>query len=49
MMPDYEKLYFYLFNRMTDVLECIEKNDYEQAKEIIIKAQQEAEELYMED
>ncbi len=47
-MPDYAKLYRLLFNAITDALEQIEANRTGSAKRLLILAQQEAEELYME-
>lgn len=44
---DYEKLYHLLFNAITDALEQMESQDFGTAKETLITAQQEAEELYM--
>ena len=46
-MPDYEKLYFQLFAAMADAVEAMEAANYGQAKEILISAQQRAEEQYM--
>lgn len=46
-MPDYKKLYFHLFAAMADAVEAIEADNYGQAKEILISAQQEAEENYI--
>jgi hypothetical protein len=47
-MPDYEKLYRIVFNGITDALEAFEKEGYESAKEMLIKAQQAAEDYYIE-
>ena len=44
---DYKKLYFHLFNAATDAIEAIEKQNYGQASAILIAAQQETEEMYM--
>ncbi len=46
-MDEYKKLYLILWNGFTDALEMIERQNYGCAKEILIKAQQEAEEAYM--
>ena len=43
-MPDYEKLYHIMFNAVTDAVELIRDS---KAKQILIKAQQECEELYI--
>ena len=44
---NYEKLYHLLFNAITDALEQMEQQNYGTAKEALITAQQEAEEIYM--
>ena len=44
---NYEKLYHLLFNAITDALEHMEQQNYGTAKETLITAQQEAEEIYM--
>ena len=46
-MPDYKELYFQLFAAIADAVEAIEAANYGQAKEILISAQQSAEEQYM--
>ncbi|NMA25656.1 MAG: hypothetical protein GX936_08325 [Clostridiales bacterium] len=46
-MLDYERLYRIMFNGITDAVECMEQDDYERAKETLIRAQQAAEEYYM--
>ena len=45
---DYQKLYTTLFNRITDAIDQLEKANYGTAKDILIQAQQETEELYLE-
>ncbi|MEA4955937.1 MAG: hypothetical protein VB096_10590 [Pseudoflavonifractor sp.] len=47
-MDLYRKLYFTLFNSLTDALEALEIKNYGRAKEILQKAQQNAEEQYLE-
>ena len=47
-MPDYEKLYHLLFNAITDALRKIETGDAETARFLLVRAQQQAEELYIE-
>ena len=47
-MTDYKKLYYTLFNRITDALEELEQRDYGQAAETLKSAQLETEELYIE-
>ena len=44
---NYEKMYHLLFNAITDALMQMEKQNYGSAKETLISAQQEAEEIYM--
>ena len=44
---NYEKLYHMLFNAITDALEQMEQQNYGTAKETLITAQQEAEEIYL--
>ena len=46
-MPDYEKMYHLLFNAITDALEQIEQQNFGSAKDLLIAAQQEAEEIYI--
>ena len=46
---DYKKLYFHLFNAVTDTLQAIEQQNYGQASAILISAQQETEEMYMDE
>ena len=43
-MPDYEKLYHLLFNAVTDVIERLSECE---AKEQLIHAQQQCEEVYI--
>ncbi len=44
---DYQKMYTTLFNAITDALEQMESQNFGTAKETLIAAQQEAEEIYM--
>ncbi len=46
-MADYNKMYLLLFNAITDALEKIEGQNYGDAKELLIAAQQKAEEIYI--
>ena len=46
-MPDYEKMYHSLFNAITDALEQIEQQNFGSAKDLLIAAQQKAEEIYI--
>ena len=43
----YKKMYFMLFNVITDVLELLEKGNVWEAKSRLMKAQQDAEEVYI--
>ena len=44
---DYSKLYFHLFNAVTDALLAMEQQNYGQAATLLKAAQQETEEMYM--
>ena len=44
---EYEKLYHLLFNAITDALEKIEGQNYGDAKDLLIAAQQKAEDIYI--
>lgn len=44
---DYEKLYHLLFNAITDALEQMEQQNYGSAKDLLIAAQQTAEDIYI--
>ena len=46
-MPDYEKMYFLLFNAITDALSELENHHCSEAEQILKIAQQNGEELYM--
>ena len=48
-MPNYQRLYTLLFNAVTDALEELERLNVGSAKAMLIAAQQQAEELYLED
>lgn len=48
MAVDYEELYFYLFNRITDALGELDAGRMEAARELLVSAQQCAEEMYVE-
>lgn len=48
-MPDYQSLYLHLFNRITDALQEIEKQNFGRTADILRSAQQEAEEMYIND
>ena len=44
----FKRMYFLLFSRITDAIEALEHGDAAQARSILILAQQDAEELYLE-
>ena len=46
-MTDYQKMYTTLFNAVTDALAKIEAQNYGDAKDLLISAQQKAEEIYI--
>lgn len=46
-MPGFKKLYLLLFNAITDALRLIEAGLTQEASELLIKAQQSSEELYI--
>lgn len=47
-MPDYEKMYHILFNAITNALRELEAGRAEEAARLLMKAQRETEELYIE-
>ena len=47
-MPNYEKLYHILFNAITDALDQIEKMNLQTAVKLLMDAQRETEEQYIE-
>ena len=48
-MVNYAKLYYYLFNALTDAITAMEERQYKTAADILKHAQITTEELYMED
>ena len=46
-MENYQKMYSTLFNAITDALIRIEKQNYGDAKDVLVAAQQAAEEIYI--
>lgn len=48
-VPDYEALYFKLFAAMADAVEELEQGEPFRAKKRLIRAQQEAEEEYLQE
>lgn len=47
MMQKYKEMYLQLFNAITDAIEALEKANYGSAREILILAQQRAEEAFL--
>ena len=43
----YKDLYFHLFNQITDALEEMERQNFGRSRDILIRAQQETEETYL--
>ncbi len=43
----YKRLYYMLFNYITDAIRALQGGNYRKALDILIKAQQESEELYI--
>ena len=48
-MDNFPKYYTCLFNGITDALEALQARDCVKAHDILIKVQQDAEDLYLED
>ncbi len=48
-MDNFPRYYTCLFNGITDALEALQARDCVKAHDILIKVQQDAEELYLED
>ena len=46
-MENFPQYYTRLFNGITDALEALRKRNYEEVRDILIKAQQDAEEMYI--
>ena len=44
----YREMYLLLFHRVTDALKALEQNRIEEAKTLLMKAQQDCEEIYIE-
>ena len=44
---DYQKLYTHLFNASTNAVKEMEQQNYGTAKQILVRAQQDAEEMYI--
>ena len=43
-----KRMYFLLFRQITEAIKLLERGDAGEAREVLIRAQQDAEELYME-
>ena len=48
-MPDYQRMYVLLFNAVTDALAQLERQNVGTARDLLTAAQQQTEELYLED
>lgn len=48
-MENFPKYYTRLFNGITDAIEALQAQNYVLAQDILIEAQQDAEEMYLED
>ena len=46
-MENYKQIYYLLFNAITDAIGQMEQQNYGLAKDLLIRAQQRAEECYM--
>ncbi len=46
-VPDYQKMYTLLFNAATDAIEALEAMNLGQARAILVLAQQQTEEIYL--
>ena len=46
-MADYNKMYLLLFNAISDALEQMQSQNYGNAKDMLIAAQQKAEDIYI--
>ena len=46
-MADYRAMYLFLFNAVTDALRCLESGETHRANEILIRAQQVCEDIYL--
>lgn len=48
-MENFPKYYTRLFNGITDAIEALQAQDYIKAQDILIRSQQDAEEMYLDD
>ena len=46
-MPDYQKMYYYLFSAITSAIEAMDELNIGQAKQMLILAQQKTEDIYI--
>ena len=46
-MVDYKKMYLTLFNRITSAISHMEHMNYGQARELLLEAQKETEEMFL--
>ena len=46
-MDDYKQPYLYLFNQITDAIALIQQSNYGMARAVLIAAQQDAEETFL--
>ena len=47
LKPKYEKMYYKLFNAVTTALEQMENGNFADARKVLIKSQQDTEEMYI--
>ena len=46
-MPDFERMYFRLFNALSDIINALEENRTVEAYKLAVAAQQESEKIYI--
>lgn len=46
-MPDFERMYFKLFNALSDIIIALEENRIVEAYKLSVTAQQESEKIYI--
>ena len=46
-MENFPKYYAHLFNSITDAIDALQRQNYIEAQDILIRAQQDAEEMYL--
>ena len=47
ILSDYKEMYIELFNSITNAIDALEENKFADAKEILVAAQQQTEEMYI--